>query len=92
MSRSDGAGETFAFLTLMCGIASWVPIIVVITGPLTFGFFGLAMVSARRRGQRGRVHAAWTGLLLTCLSLAFQVGLAGIAALPGIAAAGCAAS
>lgn len=90
MKRERGAGETFAFLTLMCGIASWVPIIVVITGPLTLAFFVLAMVSARRGGRRGRVHAAWTGLILALLSLLFQVGLAGIAALPGILAAGCA--
>ena len=38
-----------ALVTLFCGIASWVPLIVVITGPLTFLFAGLAVLNARRR-------------------------------------------
>jgi small neutral amino acid transporter SnatA (MarC family) len=90
VSREAGAGNLFAFLTLMCGITSWVPIIVVITAPLTFGFFVLAHVFARRKGHRGRLHAAWTGLALTLMALGLQVALAGVAALPGMVAAGCA--
>lgn len=90
MNRQPGTGNPFAFLTLMCGITSWVPLIIVITAPLTPVFFVLAHVFARRRGMEGRLHAAWTGLLLTCMSLGLQLALAGVAAVPGMIAAGCA--
>ncbi|MFT6396274.1 MAG: hypothetical protein ACJAYU_001017 [Bradymonadia bacterium] len=89
MTRERGAGNSFAFLTLMCGITSWVPLIIIITGPLTFGFFVLAHIFARREGVPGRLHAAWTGLLLTMLSLGLQIALAGMAAVPGMLAVGC---
>ena len=86
--RSRGTGNAFSFLALMCGITSWVPLIVVITGPLTFAFFAIAHLIARREGEQRRLNAAWTGVVLALLSLALQVGLAFVAAVPGWLGAG----
>lgn len=88
-NRRQRTGNAFAFLALMCGIASWVPLIVVITGPLTLGFFVIAHLGAWRRGEPHRIHAAWTGLVLALLSFALQGGLALVAAIPGVLSAGC---
>lgn len=87
----ERTGNPFAFLTLMCGIASWVPLIVVITGPLTIGFFVVTLITQWRKGEPGRVHAAWTGLILGLMSFVLQAGLTVFAALPGVVsnAAGC---
>lgn len=68
----------------MCGITSWVPLIVVVTGPLTLVFFLLAHVAAPAPGVPRRLQAAWAGLVLALLALALQVGLAGLAAIPGL--------
>lgn len=81
--RQQGAGNPFAFLALMCGITSWVPLIIVITFPLTLVFFVAAHVFAWRRGLPRRLNAAWTGLVLAALSLAVQGALTGIAGIPG---------
>lgn len=83
-NRRERTGNSFAFLTLMCGIASWVPLIVVITGPLTIGFFIASHVVMRRRGEPGRVHAAWTGLMLGFMAFLLQAVLAVVAAIPGL--------
>jgi hypothetical protein len=83
-ASSRSTGNPFAFLTLMCGIASWVPLIVVITGPLTLLFFVLAHVSAPARTRSARLHAAWTGLVLAALAFAVQAAFTGLAAIPGL--------
>lgn len=69
-----------AFVALFCGVASWVPLIIVITGPLTFLFAGLAVVVARRRGEgRNQLRLAWWGILLTVGSVLLQFALAALA-------------
>jgi hypothetical protein len=63
-----------ALVTLFCGIASWVPLIVVITGPLTFLFAGLAVLNARRRAERRQLNLAAWGVALTFGAVAVQGG------------------
>ncbi len=82
--RYRGTGNVFSFLALMCGIASWVPLIVVITFPLTFAFFALAHLVARSGKVPGRLNGAWTGAALALMALVLQASLTGLAALPGL--------
>ncbi|MCB9533089.1 MAG: hypothetical protein H6698_02025 [Myxococcales bacterium] len=79
----------FAFATLVCGIGSWVPLIVVLTAPLTLAFFVLAQLTAAHHGvrgttgSRGRANVAWTGLVLGLGGVGLQAAVAGAAMLPG---------
>ncbi len=68
-----------AFVALFCGVASWVPLIIVITGPLTFLFAGLAVVNARRRDDRTQLSLAWWGIVLALGSVGLQGALAALA-------------
>ncbi len=69
----------FAFLALMCGVASWVPLIVMITGPLTFAFALLAVMTP----GRGRFRPALYGVGLALAAFALQAGIALIAGVFG---------
>lgn len=79
--RERGAGNLFAFLTLMCGIGCWVPLVVVLTAPLMFGFFALAHATGAHhavrapRGSAGRFNVAWSGLVLGLLGIGLQVAV-----------------
>ena len=75
--------NNFALVALLCGIASWVPWIVVFMAPFTYVFAILALVSARISGNRYGLSAAWFGMLLATISLALQFGLVLIATLVG---------
>ena len=75
--------NNFALVALLCGIASWVPWIVVFMAPFTYVFAILAIVSAKFSGNRYGISAAWFGMLLATISLALQFGLVLIATLVG---------
>lgn len=68
-----------ALIALFCGIASWVPMIIVITGPLTFGFGLWGWVRARRRDARKQALMASWGMALALMATALQLGIAALA-------------
>ncbi|MFT4703882.1 MAG: hypothetical protein ACI81R_001577 [Bradymonadia bacterium] len=63
-----------AMLALFCGISSWVPLIIVITGPLTFLFALIALVLSVRSGHREQLNMAGAGVILALCALAIQGG------------------
>lgn len=67
--------NVLALLALFCGIASWVPWIVVITAPLAWGFAIAAHVTALRRNQRRGLQLAWLGALLAALGVLLHLAI-----------------
>ena len=69
---AERRGNVFAFLALVSGVCSWVPLVVLVTAPLTLVFGLLALWNARRRGTRqGTAAAAW-GLVLAGIAVVLQ--------------------
>ena len=81
-----------ALIALFCGIASWVPLIIVITGPLTFAFGAWGWARARKRAARKQAQMATWGMALAIMATALQLGIAafagGIGALGGLLGVG----
>ena len=67
--------NVFAFFSLFCGIASWVPLMVVLLAPLAYAFGAIAYVTAAKRDQRNGLNAAFFGMFLATVSLLLQGGL-----------------
>jgi hypothetical protein len=69
---AERRGNVFAFLSLVSGVCSWVPLVVLVTGPLTLVFGLLAFWTARRRGTRQGTAAAVWGLVLAGIAVVLQ--------------------
>ena len=66
-------GNLFAWLALVAGICSWVPLVVLVAGPLTVGFALLAFVTgAVRRRDRRRLKPALWGLVVGAVGAGLQ--------------------
>lgn len=85
MAKTDDLGQnTAATISLCCGIASMVPLVILITfvPAIVLGFAGLIR-AARLPGQPGRGAALW-GIALAVGSLVVQAAIAGFAGLIGM--------
>lgn len=72
--------NVFATMAVFAGIASWVPLVIVLAFPLTLVCAVLALVTAVRKDQRRGLKAAWVGVVLavSALALHLAVTLAGL--------------
>lgn len=65
--------NVFATMAVFGGIASWVPLVIVLAFPLTFLCAFLALVTSIRKDQRHGLKAAWIGVVLASVALAIHV-------------------
>ncbi len=72
-ARQVHDGNLFAWLALVSGICSWVPLVVLVAGPLTIGFALAAFVTAAvRRRDRRRLKPALWGLVVGAVGAGLQ--------------------
>ncbi len=72
----------FAFLSLFMGICAWVPLMILVCGPLSFLFAGLAWMTSQKGRDRG-LGAAWAGMFLTVIAALLHTSFALLASLIG---------
>lgn len=81
--RKDGR-NVFATMAVFCGIASWVPLVIVMAFPLTFVCALLALITARMKAQRNGLGAAAIGIALAIAALALQLSVAALGGIFGV--------
>lgn len=75
--RKDGR-NLFATMAVFAGIASWVPLVIVMALPLTYLCASLALATSIRRDSRKGLKAAWVGVVLATTALIVHLAIAGI--------------
>lgn len=61
--------NVFATMAVFGGIASWVPLVIVLAFPLTYLCALLAVITAVRKDRRRGLKAAWVGVILATAAL-----------------------
>lgn len=84
--RKDGR-NLFATMAVFAGIASWVPLVIVLAFPLTFLCAGLAIVTSIRRDSRKGLKAAWIGVVLATTAMIVHLSIVAIGFMIGWAGA-----
>ena len=69
LGRTGRVQNRFAFFSLVCGICAWVPLVILVTGPLAVLFALMALITSRGRGG---LEPARAGLILTALATVIQ--------------------
>lgn len=69
LGRTGRVQNRFAFFSLVCGICAWVPLVILVTGPLAVLFAIMALITSRGRGG---LEPARAGLILTALATVIQ--------------------
>jgi len=64
--------NVMAFMALVCGICSWVPLVVLFAAPLTLIFALLAYASLFVQGRRRGIGGAHAGLVLATIAVILQ--------------------
>ena len=75
--------NVFATMALFAGIASWVPLVIVVAFPLTIVAALVAVVTATRGSQRRGLNAAGVGVLLALSAAVVHLSVAGLGAFIG---------
>lgn len=65
--------NVFATMAVFAGIASWVPLVIVLAFPLTYLCALLALITAVRKDRRRGLKAAWVGVILATVALVIHV-------------------
>ena len=65
-------------MAVFSGIASWVPLVIVVAFPLTIVCALLALLTAPLRGHRRGLSAAGIGVLLALAALVLHVSIAAL--------------
>lgn len=73
--------NVFAVMALFSGIASWVPLVIVMALPVTVVCWVLALVTAGRADSHRGVSAAWIGLALAGAALVLHMLVASLGGL-----------
>lgn len=82
--RKDGR-NVFATMAVFAGIASWVPLVIVLALPLTYLSALLAVITAVRRDARRGLKAAWVGVVLGTIALIVHISIAALGGVVGLA-------
>lgn len=67
--------NVFATMAVFAGIASWVPLVIVLAFPLTLLCAALALLTAIRKDRRRGLKAAWVGVVLAVSALALHLAV-----------------
>lgn len=81
--QKDGR-NVFATMAVFAGIASWVPLVIVMALPLTYISALLAVVTAVRKDARHGLKAAWIGVVLGTTALVVHVSIAALGGVVGL--------
>lgn len=75
--RKDGR-NLFATMAVFAGIASWVPLVIVLALPLTYICATLAVITAVRSDARKGLKAAWVGVVLATVALLVHLAIVSV--------------
>lgn len=75
--------NVFAVMAVFSGIASWVPLVIVMAFPLTIVCWLLALLTAPKAETRNGINAAWIGLFLALGALVLHMSIAALGGIVG---------
>jgi hypothetical protein len=83
-ARGRDSNNRLAFVGMYCGLASFVPLVILITFVPALVFGAIGLLKARTLPDREGQAEAFLGILMAFISLAVQGTIAGLAALIGL--------